>query len=142
MAVSVDCNAKRTYKTHMTEERRPLLPSMASPPQILPANAGASSVLKLERQFPMYVLPLDEVELLERFVPHEDIIDKLVEWKPGMGDVLFVSHTWLGNSHPDPHGRNLHELWLKRCVRFPSTRRAGSAAARPRQSVVRKMRAG
>ena len=73
----------------MTEERRPLLPSMASPPQILPANAGASSVLKLERQFPMYVLPLDEVELLERFVPHEDIIDKLVEWKPGLGDVLF-----------------------------------------------------
>ena len=91
----------------MTEERRPLLPSMASPPQILPANAGASSVLKLERQFPMYVLPLDEVELLERFVPHEDIIDKLVEWKRGMGDVLFVSHTWLGNSHPDPHGTKL-----------------------------------
>ena len=55
----------------------------------------------------MFVLPFDELARLERFVPHEDIVAKLVEWKPGLGDVLFVSHTWLGNSHPDPLGVKL-----------------------------------
>ena len=55
----------------------------------------------------MFVLPFDELAHLESFVPHEDIVAKLVEWKPGMGDVLFVSHTWLGNSHPDPLGVKL-----------------------------------
>ena len=84
------------------EERKPLMASVVAPPQVLPAAP------QLERQFPMFVLPFDDLLALESFAPHEEMRPQLVEWKAGMGDVLFVSHTWLGSSHPDPHGLKLH----------------------------------
>lgn len=61
----------------------------------------------LVRSYPMFVLPIDEVLALDRMKPHEELEDVLVEWDDGMGDVLFVSHTWLGYNHPDPEGCKL-----------------------------------
>ena len=60
-------------------------------------------------------------------MPHEDIIDKLVEWKPGMGGVLFVSHT-CSNSHPDPHGTKLK--LVQRLVRRMRSKASQSIEAR------------
>ena len=56
-----------------------------------------------ERPFPMMVLPVEEALKLKAFPKHEDIFGSLVEWKSSMS-VTFFSHTWLGNSHPDPEG--------------------------------------
>ena len=64
--------------------------------------------------FPMMVVPLQAMlDVLtavtsgkdEVMAMHEDIQAQgmLVSWKPGM-KTIFFSHTWLGNSHPDPKG--------------------------------------
>jgi len=66
--------------------------------------------LGFTRAFPMYVLPVAEVLALTRIRTHEEILDKLVVWTPGMGDAAFISQTWLGRSHPDPDGSKLHLL--------------------------------
>ena len=60
---------------------------------------GASS---LTRSFPMYVMPIGKVAALGSLRPHEEVHTQLVEWTAGMGTVLFLSHTWLGYSEPDP----------------------------------------
>ena len=58
----------------------------------------------------MFVVPLSKaLEVCRRphrLPCHEDLMEEeaLVEWEPGMGPTLFFSHTWLGNSHPDPTG--------------------------------------
>lgn len=64
-----------------------------------PAAAPAS-----QRQFPMMVLPIETAISMERMPKHEDIQGDLVEWTPGMGSVVFFSHTWLGFKEPDPQG--------------------------------------
>ena len=65
-----------------------------SPPQIVPSRrmsqaAPAPGV----RQFPMYVLPLEDASQLEKLPTHEELMaqGKLVEWQEGMGAVAFVS---------------------------------------------------
>ena len=55
----------------------------------------------IERKFPMYVMPVKDVLALDKLAPYEDVKDKLVEWTPGMGKVLFCSHTWLRFTGPD-----------------------------------------
>ena len=63
--------------------------------------------LDISKQYPMYVVPLATLSGLEMLPTHEEMFDDLVEWKRGMGAVLFCSHTWLGRSHPDPSGVKL-----------------------------------
>ena len=59
----------------------------------------------LKRAFPMYVLPVQTLlsPSFQRIRSHEELRDSgtLVEWRPGMAPVLFVSHTWLRFRHPD-----------------------------------------
>ena len=49
----------------------------------------------IERQYPMFVLPVQKVLGLDKLKTHEEMSSSLVEWKPGMGKVVFCSHTWL-----------------------------------------------
>ena len=67
-------------------------------PSLLDDVRKSSSLAK--REFPMYVLPISELLQLERLPSHENILDKLVIWEEGMA-VVFVSQTWLSDSHPD-----------------------------------------
>jgi hypothetical protein len=62
------------------------------------SNTTACSML-----YPMYALPIADLQQLTRFPPHQELLKagKLVEIKDGM-DVLFVSHQWLSLQHPDP----------------------------------------
>lgn len=57
-------------------------------------------------KFPMYVMPVSEVLALDALLPHEVLKDRLVEWNPGMGKVLFCSHTWLKSTHPDDDAKS------------------------------------
>jgi ankyrin repeat protein len=58
--------------------------------------------------YPMYALPIADLQQLTRFPPHQELLKagKLVEIKDGM-DVLFVSHQWLSMQHPDPESNQL-----------------------------------
>jgi hypothetical protein len=58
--------------------------------------------------YPMYALPIADLEQLTRFPPHQVLLKagKLVEIKDGM-DVLFVSHQWLSKKHLDPESYQL-----------------------------------
>ena len=53
----------------------------------------------------MMVLPVAKALELDAFPRHEDVKDDLVEWKSGMADVAFFSHTWLSWRHPDSKSR-------------------------------------
>uniref|UniRef100_A0A7S4RZH1 Uncharacterized protein n=1 Tax=Alexandrium monilatum TaxID=311494 RepID=A0A7S4RZH1_9DINO len=56
-----------------------------------------------ERTFPMMVARVGDVLNMEMIETHEVLKSKglLREWTPGMGQVTFVSHTWLSTAHPD-----------------------------------------
>ncbi len=56
---------------------------------------------QIKRRFPMMVVPVKKILEMTEIKKHEEIKDMLVEWKPGMADVLFVSHTWLRRRAPD-----------------------------------------
>ena len=58
----------------------------------------------IQRQFPMMVVPVAKLLQMEELQPHEDVKEHLVEWKPGMASVFFVSHTWLAYWAPDKDG--------------------------------------
>jgi len=55
---------------------------------------------------PMWVIPLDKIFELDCFLPHETVLARgdIMQWEPGMGEVVFFSHVWLSNTHPDPNG--------------------------------------
>ena len=58
----------------------------------------------------IWVMPIKAVFALTVFESHEELLKRgvLVEWSPGMGDILFLSHTWLRYLHPDgPSGEKL-----------------------------------
>jgi hypothetical protein len=55
----------------------------------------------IERKFPMYVMPVQNVLKLDKLQTHEELFSLLVEYKPEMGKVLFCSHTWLKYTAPD-----------------------------------------
>lgn len=70
----------------------------------MPGAVGPTSRAPEARQYPMMVLTIEDALKLNEIPKHEDIQEKLVEWTPGMADVVFFSHTWLGFTHPDPKG--------------------------------------
>ncbi|CAE7865948.1 unnamed protein product [Symbiodinium necroappetens] len=60
-----------------------------------------------ESFFPMYVVKVSDFLEMEGVPePHSVLLSGglLHQWSPGMF-VLFVSHQWLGATHPDPHGQ-------------------------------------
>ena len=61
---------------------------------------------------PMFVLPVKDVIGLDGLRTHEELqaMGKLVEWEDGMGDVMFVSQTWLRKEHPDDEQGSKFEL--------------------------------
>lgn len=67
---------------------------------------------QLMRRFPMFTIPVRELLQLPRLEPHEELSAEglLVEWVQGMGTAVFVSHTWLRRTHPDPSGLKLSLL--------------------------------
>lgn len=48
----------------------------------------------------MMVLPIGKALELSEVPMHEDILEHLVEWQPGM-NTIFISHTWNRRAHPD-----------------------------------------
>lgn len=56
----------------------------------------------------MYVLAVGELQSMAEMPAHDILIHTeggpLVEWRVGVGPVLFISHTWLSVTHPDPQG--------------------------------------
>ena len=58
----------------------------------------------IQREFPMMVIPVAKLLEMDELRPHEAVKEHLVEWKPGMGSVFFVSHTWLKWKAPDKDG--------------------------------------
>jgi hypothetical protein len=55
----------------------------------------------ITREFPMMVIPIATLLEMDELRPHESVKEHLVEWKPGMASVFFVSHTWLKWKAPD-----------------------------------------
>lgn len=62
--------------------------------------------------YPMYTLPLQILMDMTTVSPHEELRDAgfVVEFEQSMGRALFVSHQWLGWSHPDPKGQQIQVL--------------------------------
>lgn len=75
-------------------------------------NIVADGDLGLQRTFPMMVLPVAEVLALERFPRHEEVKEKLVEFKAGM-KVIFISQTWLSFAHNDNEQNDKAKLLKK-----------------------------
>ena len=57
--------------------------------------SSVTACAAFSRKFPMYVLPIEEALKLQTLPPHEELLEtgKLVRWEPGMGKVVFMSHT-------------------------------------------------
>eukprot|EP00931_Biecheleriopsis_adriatica_P036954 TRINITY_DN21223_c0_g1_i2.p1 TRINITY_DN21223_c0_g1~~TRINITY_DN21223_c0_g1_i2.p1 ORF type:complete len:627 (-),score=117.64 TRINITY_DN21223_c0_g1_i2:43-1923(-) len=71
----------------------------------------------LKPSYPMHVLAVPEFMKLDRFVCHDELLEKglLTKWSSGMhGKVIMISHQWLGYREPDP-GREHHRC-LKRLL--------------------------
>jgi hypothetical protein len=73
----------------------------------------------IDMKFPMYLVPLDRLKRLyggkeprhDRLIAHQELKrkDELVKWEnlPFDAHIIFLSHEWVGWSHPDPHGIQL-----------------------------------
>ena len=50
----------------------------------------------------MFVLSVKDLVELDGLRTHEELqeMGKIAEWEDGMGDVMFVSQTWLRDKHP------------------------------------------
>ena len=83
--------------------------AIPTPQSFYPQHAGptATPAEPYERDYPMWVLPIADCMTLEKLEPHQTMIkqDRLCRWD-GVGNVLFVSHQWLGWKVPDP--ANVH----------------------------------
>ncbi|CAK0884821.1 unnamed protein product [Prorocentrum cordatum] len=83
--------------------------------QSMTCESVASRPSCLEREYPMFVVPMQRMFEKDRFQIHEDLRDedKLVEHKEESADpVVFLSQTWFSASHPDPDGVK-HDLWKR-----------------------------
>ena len=60
-----------------------------------------STASGLEQSHPMFVMSVKTLLTMNELQPHEAVKEKLIEWQPGMGAVLFCSHTWLKCASPD-----------------------------------------
>ncbi|CAL1127825.1 unnamed protein product [Cladocopium goreaui] len=70
-----------------------------------------------QQQFPMYVLKVSDFLAMEGSpVPHQRLMERqlLQAWEPGMFSI-FISHQWIGSTHPDPEGQQL--AVLRSCLR-------------------------
>ena len=78
----------------------------------LPESADAMIKETPRMMFPMYTVPLAELMEVSEIEPHEVLMEKgaLVEFEESMGSAAFVSHQWVGNSHPDPELKQLRVL--------------------------------
>jgi hypothetical protein len=84
-----------------------------------------------EMKFLMYLVPLDQLHRLyggkdprhERIEAHQELKQRgeLVRWEdlPFDANIIFLSHEWVGWSHPDPHGIQL-KTFLKVLKRLQS----------------------
>lgn len=81
------------------------------------------------RLFPMYVMPVETLLDLEggRLPKHEDINDKLVEYREGMAPCAFISQTWLSRSHPDDE----HNSKLNLVIEIVRRAREGTLSIHP-----------
>ena len=52
----------------------------------------------------MYVLPVETLFEMTEVVPHETLLwdEKLVEFDEALGNAMFISHQWAGDTSPDP----------------------------------------
>ena len=67
----------------------------------------------VERKYPFYVISVDKLLALERWVPHQVLLSQgaLVDLSDEEdARVAFVSHQWTGFGHPDPSGAQLRHL--------------------------------
>ena len=73
--------------------------------ELLQGNATESQHFSIAAHHPMFVVPIAHVLTLDRLPTHEALQalspSPLVEWNHTLGDVLFISHTWLSVGHPD-----------------------------------------
>mmetsp|Transcript_70354 Transcript_70354/g.205759 ORF Transcript_70354/g.205759 Transcript_70354/m.205759 type:complete len:363 (-) Transcript_70354:69-1157(-) len=60
-------------------------------------------------RFPLYAVPIHSIFAMDRMKSHEELMREgsLVQWNEGMGPLIFITHTWLGHTHPDPRGCKL-----------------------------------
>ena len=84
-----------------------------------------------DMKFPMYLVPLEQLHRLyggknprqDRIEAHQDLKRRreLVRWEdlPIGSHIIFLSHEWVGWSHPDPHGIQL-KTFLKVMKRLKS----------------------
>ena len=86
------------------------------------------------RLFPMYVMPVQALLDLEggRLPKHEDIHDKLVEYREGMAPCAFISQTWLSRSHPDDE----HNSKLNLLIEIIRRARAGTLSITPHMGAL------
>ena len=71
------------------------------------------------QQYPMYLMPVQELLKLDRFEPHQKLLRESL-LRPGLlvkyqadrhrGRVIFASHQWAGHNHPDPDNEQLRCL--------------------------------
>ena len=73
-------------------------------------SVGQSTVVN--PRAPMFVLSVKDLVELDGLRTHEELqaTGKLVEWEDGMGDVMFVSQTWLRKEYPDDEQGSKFEL--------------------------------
>jgi len=57
-----------------------------------------------EQLFAMYVVPVETLFEMTEVVPHETLLleEKLVEFDEALGNAMFISHQWAGDTSPDP----------------------------------------
>ena len=62
--------------------------------------------------YPMYLLPVHTLLGLSVLPSHEELLAQgtLVQWRPTMRSVFYVSLEWASNDHPDPGGKRLDVL--------------------------------
>jgi hypothetical protein len=85
-----------------------------------------------DMKFPMYLVPLNQLDRLyggkeakhDRIEAHQELKRRgeLVRWEdlPIDAHIIFLSHEWVGWSHPDPHG-----IQLKTFLRVMKRLRSG-----------------
>ena len=59
--------------------------------------------------FPMYVVPLETVLVMEEVKSHQQLLQEglLRTFDPALGKAMFVSHQWTSEEHPDPDAKQL-----------------------------------
>jgi len=65
--------------------------------------------------FQIYFLPFQKFLELEKIPKYEDCKDKLVNFtfeqmKETTDRLVFISHRWLSQDHPDPHSQQLNAI--------------------------------